>query len=144
MSWFRFRLHGALAAMVLLAAPLSAQAWWNGDYKQRTRIVLNTSAAGVATSEALSGVAVPVRLHSGNFDFLGAKPDGADLRVVAGDDKTPLKFQIERFDGGNELAVLWVQVPAVAPGTDQNQLYVYADNEKATAEPAAVAFSLPA
>jgi biopolymer transport protein ExbB len=78
---------------------------------------------------------VPVRLHSGNFDFIDAKPDGADLRVVAADDKTPLKFTIERFDGTNELAVLWVQVPAVAPGSDKNVLYVYAGNAKATAEP---------
>jgi biopolymer transport protein ExbB len=80
---------------------------------------------------------VPVRLHSGNFDFLGAKPDGSDLRVLAADDKTPLKFSIEKFDGANELAVLWVQVPTVAPGTDKNTLHVYAGNAQATALPAA-------
>ena len=44
------------------------------------------------TKEALSGVVVPVRLHSGNFDFLAAKPDGSDIRVVGADDKAPLKF----------------------------------------------------
>jgi biopolymer transport protein ExbB len=83
----------------------------------------------------LSGVVVPVRLHSGNFDFLGAKPDGSDLRVVAADDKTPLKFWVERFDGTNELGVVWVQVPSMAPGTDKNTVYVYAGNEQAAAEP---------
>ncbi len=133
MSLFRLRLPCALAVLAALA-PVSVHAWWNGDYTQRTRITLNTSAAGINTSEVMTGAAVPVRLHSGNFDFLGAKPDGADLRVVAGDDKTPLKFQIERFDGANEMAVLWVQVPTVAPGSDKNQLYVYAGNPKATAE----------
>lgn len=119
--------------------PMTSQAWWNADYKQRTKVTLNTTAQGVETKEALSGVVVPVRLHSGNFDFLGAKPDGSDLRVVAADDKTPLKFWVERFDSGNELAVLWVQVPTVTPGTDKNNIYVYAGDEKAAAEPHAPA-----
>lgn len=136
MTRVRSRITLALAALVMAAAPFSAQAWWNGDFKQRTAVTLNTSAAGVGTGEALSGVAVPVRLHSGNFDFLAARPDGADLRVVAGDDKTPLKFSIERFDGNNEMAVLWVQLPIVAPGSDKNLLYVYAGNDKAAAEAA--------
>jgi biopolymer transport protein ExbB len=128
--------HRFSALLVLCAslASTSAHAWWNGDFKQRTKITLNTTAQGVETKEALSGVVVPVRLHSGNFDFLAAKPDGADLRVVGADDKTPLKFWVERFDGTNELAVIWVQVPSVAPGTDKNAVYVYAGSEKAAAE----------
>src|SRR5262249_15112650 len=71
---------------------------------------------------------------SGNFDFVSAKQDGSDLRVVAGDDKTPLQFWIERFDSINELGVLWVQLPSVLPGTDKNVFYVYAGNDKAPAE----------
>ena len=117
-----------------LGLPTLAQAWWNADFKHRTKVVLNTTAQGVETKEALSGVVVPVRLHSGNFDFLGAKPDGADLRVVAADDKTPLKFWVERFDGANELAVVWVQLPNTLPGTDKNIVHVYAGNEAAAAE----------
>jgi len=54
--------------------------------------------------------------------------------VVAADDKTPLKFWVERFDGANELAVIWVQLPSVMPASDQNQVYVYAGNEQAEAE----------
>ncbi len=123
-----------LAALCASLFSTSAHAWWNGDFKQRTKVTLNTSAQGVETKEALSGVVVPVRLHSGNFDFLSAKPDGSDLRVVGADDKTPLKYWIERFDGANELAVVWVQLPSVAPGTDKNTVHVYAGNEKAAAE----------
>jgi biopolymer transport protein ExbB len=126
------------ALLAIACLPPAAQAWWDSAWSQRTRVTLNTSPEGVATTEALSQVAVPVRLHSGNFDFLGAKPDGSDLRVVAGDDKTPLPFRIERFDGANELAVLWVQLPAVAPGTDQNTLFVYAGRADAAAEAPAV------
>ena len=130
----RIRHIAALAALVFSAMPTSAHAWWNSDFKQRTAVTLNTSAAGVTTTEAIGDVAVPVRLHSGNFDFIGAKPDGADLRVLAADDKTALKFSLEKFDGANELAVLWVRVPLLAPGSDKNQIYIYAGNAAAVAE----------
>jgi biopolymer transport protein ExbB len=127
------RLWRAAAALVVCAAPFCAQAWWDGASKQRTVVTLNTGAEGLPLKEVLTGLAVPVRLHSGNFDFVGAKPDGSDLRVVAGDDKTPLNFSVEKFDGAGELAVLWVQVPSVAPGTDRNQVHVYAGNPQAAA-----------
>jgi biopolymer transport protein ExbB len=125
-----------ILAALLVLLPALAQAWWNNDWKQRTALTLNTTDAGVPVRETLTGLMLPVRLHSGNFDFVGAKADGSDLRVVAGDDKTPLKFWIERFDAVNELAVLWVQVPSVLPGTDKNAIYVYAGNDKAAADTA--------
>ena len=130
----RIQLIAALTALLFFATPMCAQAWWNSDFKQRTVVTLNTSAAGVTLTEAISDVAVPIRLHSGNFDFVGAKLDGSDLRVMAADDKTPLKFSLEKFDGASELAVLWVRIPRVAPGSDKNQVYVYAGNAKAVAE----------
>jgi biopolymer transport protein ExbB len=120
--------------VVLLLLPSLALAWWNKDWAQRTTVSLNTSSAGVPIEAALTAVAIPVRLHSGNFDFVGTRPDGSDLRVMAGDDKTPLKFWIERFDSVNELAVLWVQVPSVLPGTDKNTIYVYGGNDKSAAD----------
>jgi biopolymer transport protein ExbB len=131
------RLLAVLAVLVPMLA--SAATWWNPEFKQRTQITINTSAVGVELREGVSGAAIPVRLHSGNFDFLAAKPDGSDLRFVAGDDKTPLKFAVERFDGAAELAVVWVQVPLVVPGSDKNVIYAYSGNEKASAEaPSAV------
>ena len=126
----------ALIALALAAAlPGVAHAsWWNGDWTERAKITLNTSAQGLETKQAAAHVAVAVRLHSGNFDFAAAKEDGSDLRVVAADDKTPLKFTIERFDSVNELAVLWVDVPSVLPGSDKNVFYVYGGNAKAAAD----------
>jgi len=136
---FRASIGRSAAFLLALAAvPLAASAWWDDAYSQRTRITLNTTTAGVETRAAISGALVPLRLHSGNFDFVAAKPDGSDLRVVSADDKTPLKFVVERFDGTNELAVLWIEWPTVAPGTDKNEVYVYSGNAKAAAEPAAV------
>jgi biopolymer transport protein ExbB len=118
-----------------LTLPAVAQAWWNAEWTTRARIVLDTTEAGARTTEPLSNVPLAVRLHSGNFDFIAAKPDASDLRVLAGDDRTPLAFRIERFDAVNELAVLWVLLPAVAPGSDANVVHVYAGNEQAAAEP---------
>jgi len=132
LAWFT---RPALLLLLSLAVATPVAAWWNESYKLRTQVVLNTSQAGVPISEALSGVAVPVRLHSGNFDFLDARTDGSDLRVLAADDKTPLRFQVERYDAVAELAVLWVAVPTVAPGTDTNLLRVYAAAEGVAAEP---------
>jgi biopolymer transport protein ExbB len=159
----RRRRHGALAphrsaalalVLVLLAFvwPRSALAWWNEAWPQRVRVAIDTGPAGLALAEPIASVPVAVRLHSGNFDFTRAKPDGSDLRVLAGDDRTPLPFRVERFDAANELGLVWVLMPAVAPGTAAggaggagaapnapapNTLFVYAGNTAAAAEAAA-------
>ncbi len=130
-------MRAALTLLLLLTFSPWSQAWWDKAWTQRTRVVLDTSAQGVPTSEPVQSFALALRLHSGNFDFVAAQPDGADLRLVATDDKTPLAFRIERWDATNELAVVWVLVPTLAPGSDKNLLYVYAGNEKARADPAA-------
>ena len=120
--------------LLLALLPLSSHAWWNKDWTQRSRITLDTGATGTNTTEALTSVPLAIRLHGGNFDFIAAREDGADLRVVGGDDKTPLPFHVERFDPVNELAVLWVLLPTLAPASDRNVIHVYSGNAKATAE----------
>ena len=123
----------ALTIVVLLLQVLAQPAWarWSDEWTQRTRITLDTTAQGVAITAAADNVPVLVRLHTGNFAFLDARPDGADLRFIAGDDKTPLKFHIERFDGVNELAFVWVQVPRVNAGSSADFIWLYYGNEKA-------------
>jgi biopolymer transport protein ExbB len=125
-------LSGLMLSAALLATP--AHAWWNADWTERAKVTLDTTDKGMSLPSAQTDVVVPVRLHSGNFDFTQAAPDGADLRVVGGDDKTPLPFEIERFDSINELAVLWVRLPAVAQGSDKNLIHVYGGHAKAPAE----------
>jgi biopolymer transport protein ExbB len=82
-----------------------------GDWSHKQKISLDTTAEGADLKQEVVQIPVAVRLHSGNFTFADAKPDGADLRFLAADGKTPLKFHLEQFDGPNELAVAWVQVP---------------------------------
>jgi len=120
-----------LLALVALAVPMSASAWWNGDWKFRKKILVNTSQTGADVKEGVSNALVSVRLHSGNFLFTDAKPDGADIRFIAADDKTPLKYFIEVFDPANQLALIWVQLPLVAASSSADFFYLYSGNERA-------------
>lgn len=120
-----------VAVIVLwLLLPLSAQAWWNAEWSVRKKITLDASAAGIAADAA--EVPLLLRLSTGNFDFFAARQDGADLRFVAQDDKTPLKYHIERYDSINELAYVWVQLPRLAAGDATQHVWLYYGNENAS------------
>ena len=121
-----------LAVACLFAASLSHAAW-NPEWKQRSKIGLNTAPQGVLITASVESAPVLIRLHTGNFKFVEAKPDGTDLRFIAGDDKTPLKYHIEKFDGLNELALVWVQVPRLAPGANSDFIWLYYGNPMAAA-----------
>lgn len=118
----------ALAATVGFASP--AMAWWDSEFAYRTRINIDTQAAGV-TGEVMRAP-VLVRLHTGNFNFADVKADGSDLRFVAGDDRTPLKFHIERWSPQEEQALVWVDVQNIQPG-QAAAIYAYYGNEAAEA-----------
>ena len=119
-----------LGLLCLLFAQ-STWAAWNADWTKRVKIGLNTAADGLPLQAGADSVPLLIRLHTGNFSFVDAKPDGSDLRFIAGDDKTPLKFHIEKFDGLNELALIWVQVPKLAPGSNADSIWLYYGNDKA-------------
>ena len=118
--------HAWMLAFLLL--PLVASANWNEAWSASSKISIN--AQGVAS--AVSQVAVPVRLHSGNFDFLTASIDGSDLRFIAADNKTELSYYIEKFDAVNELALVWVKLPVIDPAAKEAHIWVYSGNENAT------------
>jgi biopolymer transport protein ExbB len=121
----------ALLILALLV-PAVSQAWWSNDWKFRKEITLDLSATGANVTESVSDVPVLIRLHAGNFGyFADTKADGSDLRVVAGDDKTPLQFHVERFDATNQLAFLWVRLPQLAGGSKDAKIYLYYGNPKA-------------
>ena len=122
-----------LLSLILLLVSFHAQAWWNDDWTARKAITLNTASDGADLKEGLANVPVLVRLHTGNFDFTGVKADGADLRFIAEDDKTPLKFHIEKFDPVTEVALLWVQVPKLQAGNNTQKIWLYSGNENAVA-----------
>ena len=112
-------------------APGTARAWWNDEWTGRKQFWVDTSAAGANVTDPIGSSAVLVRLHSGNFKFEAVKDDGSDLRFIAADDKTPLKFHLEKFDPLLGEALAWVAVPDLKPGT-KTAFWVYYGNAKAT------------
>ncbi len=96
----------------LLSVSLFAHA---GDWAHKQKITLDTTTTGADLKQEVSQLPVAIRLHSGNFTFADAKPDGSDLQFLAIDGKTPLKYHLERYDAANELATAWVQVPRLPP-----------------------------
>jgi biopolymer transport protein ExbB len=122
-----------LAALLLTAVVhADARAAWSPDWAHRKKITLDTTPAGADVKSELAQAPVLVRLYSGRFAFTDAKEDGSDLRFVAGDDKTLLKHHIEQFDSVNELGLIWVELPRLAPGSKLDSLWLYYGNDKAT------------
>lgn len=121
-----------LAAGTLLMSP-DASAWWNHDWAYRSQITLDAKAAGLSGEQG--SVPVLVRLHDGVLKFSDAAADGADIRFVAEDDKTPLKYHIEKFDPVFNLGFVWVQLPKLAVDKPTT-VWMYYGNEKAVAEAA--------
>jgi biopolymer transport protein ExbB len=127
-------LAGVLLGLVavLTLSPSPAKAWWNDEWQLRKKITIDASASGANITDPIGTVPFLVRLHVGNFRFSQAKDDGSDLRFVAGDDKTPLKHHIEKYDSLLGEALAWVAVPNLQPGAKAD-IWLYSGNKKAVA-----------
>lgn len=121
-----------LACLPRLAHAAEA-AWWNDDWAYRKPITLDTSGTGALLPQSPGRAAVLVRLHPGNFQFDGTAKDGADLRFVAADGKTPLNYQIDSFDPVMGVGQVWVDVTEL-PANGKQTLWMYYGNAKATAQ----------
>jgi biopolymer transport protein ExbB len=123
----------ALASLLVLLPGL-AHAWWNDAWTFRKKITLNASPAGADLKQGVADVPVLVRLHTGNFVFADSNPDGGDIRFVASDEKTPLRYHIEQWDPTNELALIWVKVPRITAGAATDHIWLYSGNKDAKRE----------
>ena len=122
-----------LLAVLLCCMPMVSHAWWSDDWNFRKEITFDLSPAAADISGTPSDVPVLIRLHLGNFGYFGdTQPDGSDLRFVAGDDKTPLKFHVERYDATSQLAFVWVNVPRLSGGLNTDKIYLYYGNKSST------------
>ncbi len=122
----------ALALLGLLWCG-EALAWWNGDWAYRKEIDFDLTPAGAAIAGSPTDVPILIRLSLANFQYFSdAKPDGSDLVFVAADDKTPLKFHIEKFDPQAQIALVWVRVPKLTGAAKSDKIFLYYGNQKAT------------
>ena len=118
--------------VVLMLIPSIASAWWNADWGYKKKITLDMQKL------KQDGVTVPaaalalVRLHTGNFSFFADLAEkGKDIRILAADEETPLKFYIEKIDPVNEMALIWVKLPADAASAAEPAIWIYYGNPKA-------------
>jgi biopolymer transport protein ExbB len=127
MNWMRF-FSAAIAVLLMYLPPLLS---YGADWAHRTKISIDNTASGADLKQGVAQFPLALRLHSGNFTFADAKPDGADLAFFAADGKTPLKFHLERFDAANELAVAWVQVPKLSASSKSDSIVIARGNAAA-------------
>jgi biopolymer transport protein ExbB len=127
-------MRSVIVSLLLLLAPGLSQAWWNEDWSFRKELTVDTSTLAGDVAGPVNEAQVLVRLHTGNFGyFLDLMPKGEDLRFIDHDDKTPLKFHIERFDPINQMALIWVKLPVVQGGAVPHALWMYYGNAEAIA-----------
>jgi biopolymer transport protein ExbB len=123
----------AAVLVLFLLAPGAAQAgtWWQKEWPYRKQLTIDTTSKGVPVSQTIGRAPLLIRLHSGNFQFDDAAENGADLRFVAADDKTPIAYHIESFDPVLGVANIWIDVKNFPVGSAQT-IYMYYGNKKAT------------
>ncbi|MBN3791675.1 DUF2341 domain-containing protein [Burkholderia sp. Ac-20353] len=119
-----------LMAVLLGVLPGIANAWWQNDWSYRKAITIDAGPKGANLTESAGRVPLLIRLHSGNFQFDGLADNGADIRFVAADDKTPLNYHIEQYDAMLGVALIWVDIPQLPAGAAQS-IWMYYGNKKA-------------
>ncbi|HID30207.1 MAG TPA: DUF2341 domain-containing protein, partial [Desulfobacterales bacterium] len=120
-----------VAGLVLFAWLPEGHAWWNDQWQYRKKILFDTTPTGADIKENLQEVPILLRLHSANFNFGNAKDDGIDIRFVSSDETKLLKHHIERYDPFDEIALVWVKLPRLSGGTNQQFIWMYYGNESA-------------
>lgn len=117
---------------LLIFLPTVASAWWNEEWGYKKKVSID------AKKLQQDGMVVPddafvlVRLHTGNFGFFQDLAEkGKDIRVLAEDEQTPLKFYIEKLDPVNEMALIWVKLPKEAAKSAEPAIWIYYGNQEA-------------
>ncbi len=99
-------------------------------WKYSRRLTLNTTAEGADVSGDVTGFPVLIRLTSDNFDFSGARPDGADIRFTKANG-TPLSYEIEKWDMENGEADVWVKTDTIYGNDSTQYIVMYWGNPEA-------------
>ncbi len=112
--------------------PASAMAWWNDEWSYKKKISLETQVLTQSGASIPNDAYALIRLHTGNFGyFLELAEQGQDFRVLAADEKTPLKFFIDKLDVINEMALIWVKLPSDMASLPEPAVWLYFGNPKA-------------
>ena len=117
---------------LLFLVPGLAHAWWSEDWPNRVKVNINSQNLVDFGEQSVNDASVLLRLHTGNFsDFFYFNQDVSDLRFISTDDKTPLKFHVEKFDLVNQLMFVWIKISKLNAKDLDKFVYMYYGNEKA-------------
>ena len=114
--------------LILFLMPIVAMAWWNKDWTSRKQLTVDTAVTGADIKETLTDFPLLLRLHTGNFGYFAELGEnGKDLRFML-DDKTALKYHIEKVDPLAELGLVWVKLPTVRGSVSTDNFSMYYGN----------------
>ncbi len=102
-------------------------AWWDSNWQNRLRVDINNA----ASSTPVSDFPLLIELSGSDIDFSLISANGADIRFVD-NNGTPLSYDIESWDDGTETARIWVKVPQLDAGADDESIYLYFNNGAAS------------
>lgn len=123
-------LRHTILALLFLSIPAKASDWWNSAWTQRQSLSISAD----SSPSALRDQSVLLRLHSGNFPFDTASPDGSDIRVVDSNGNL-VPHQIEKFNALIQEAWIWVLAPEI-PTSGHLTLHVYSGAANPSSVPA--------
>jgi len=110
---------------MFLAKYISSQSWYDQDWQYRRPVTIANPGG-----TSLTDYQVKIMLNSGSFSFSNANNDGSDVRMTDSDGTTLIPFWIENWDDGLEEAIIWFNMPTIAPGG--TTVYLYYGNLAAT------------
>ena len=101
--------------------------WWNCDWRKRRIIEFDNLGRGALTNfPALICLTDP-----GEVDYSATQDQGQDVRFIDDDDATPLSYEIEQWNESGS-SYLWVKVPLIDAGVNDDFVYMYYDNPNAS------------
>jgi len=104
----------------------TAHAWWDNNWNYCRKIKINSS----QVDEALTNFPVLLYLNSSRINWTNVQDNLDDLRFIADDNSTELKYEIENYTINNE-AWIWVKIPSVA-NTSDTVFFMYYGNAGAS------------
>jgi hypothetical protein len=94
--------------------------WWDTNWKFRKKLTIDNS----TQSTGLTNFPIMVKLTSLRINFNDFQ-SSFDLRLIALDDTTQLKYEVEYFDSTAQQAVIWVKVPNISASSSTGFVYLY-------------------
>jgi len=114
--------------LILLAVGVNA--WWDSDYSYKQKLTLDTS---VLAGNVTDDLPVAVIIASDNTAFWShVKTNGEDVRFVAADDTTALKYHFEKFNHTTDDMIAWVKVTDTFDSSSDIDIYMYYGYDSAT------------